>query len=67
MNPLLSPLSGGLIVSCQAAPGSPMDRPDILAAFGLCAQQAGAVAIRASHGPNIAAIRGPVRARNDRP
>jgi N-acylglucosamine-6-phosphate 2-epimerase len=56
MNPLLRPLAGGLIVSCQAAPGSPMDQPDILAAFAMAAQQAGAVAIRANHGPNIAAV-----------
>lgn len=56
MHPLLTSLRGGLIVSCQAAPGSPMDQPDILAAFALCAEQAGAGAIRANHGPNIAAI-----------
>src|SRR5579872_5295202 len=56
MRPLIETLRGGLIVSCQAAPDSPMDRPEILAAFALCAEQAGAVGIRANHGPNIAAI-----------
>jgi N-acylglucosamine-6-phosphate 2-epimerase len=61
VNPLLQSLQGGLIVSCQAAPGSPMDRPDILAAFARCADEAGAVGIRANHGPNIAAIRAAVR------
>ncbi|MEP6756060.1 MAG: N-acetylmannosamine-6-phosphate 2-epimerase [Chthonomonadales bacterium] len=54
---MLNNLRGGLIVSCQAAPGSPMDRPDILAAFAQCAINAGAVAIRGNHGINIAAIR----------
>lgn len=56
MDPLLESLHGGLIVSCQAAPGSPMDSPEILAAFARCAELAGAVGIRANHGPNIAAI-----------
>ncbi len=56
MNPILNQLAGGIVVSCQAAPGSPMDRPDILTAFAQCARQAGAVGIRANHGPNIAAI-----------
>jgi N-acylglucosamine-6-phosphate 2-epimerase len=56
MNPILEQLKGGLIVSCQATPGSPMDQPDILAAFAQCAQLAGAVGIRANHGPNISAI-----------
>jgi N-acylglucosamine-6-phosphate 2-epimerase len=54
---ILDQLRGGLIVSCQAAPGSPMDRPDILAAFARCAVEGGAAGIRANHGPNIAAIR----------
>jgi N-acylglucosamine-6-phosphate 2-epimerase len=61
VNPLLQSLQGGLIVSCQAAPRSPMDRPDILAAFARCADEAGAVGIRANHGPNVAAIRAAVR------
>jgi N-acylglucosamine-6-phosphate 2-epimerase len=52
----LDTLRGGLIVSCQAAPGSPMDRPEILAAFARCAEIAGAVGIRANYPPNIAAI-----------
>lgn len=60
MNPLLQPLAGGLIVSCQAAPDSPTDWPLILTAFALSAQQAGAVGIRANHRPNIAAIRAEV-------
>jgi N-acylglucosamine-6-phosphate 2-epimerase len=61
MNPLLQSLRGGLIVSCQAAPGSPLDSPEILAALARCAEMAGAVGIRANHGRNIAAIAAAVR------
>ncbi len=32
---------GGLIVSCQPVPGSPLDKPDIVAAMALAAVQAG--------------------------
>ena len=49
-------LRGGLIVSCQAAPGSPLDSPEILAAMARCAQLAGAVGIRANYARNIRAI-----------
>ena len=56
IDPLLASLEGGLIVSCQASPGSPMDTPEILAAFAKCAVEAGAVGIRANHGRNVAAI-----------
>lgn len=38
--------AGGLIVSCQPVPGSPLDKPDIVAAIALAAEQAGAVALR---------------------
>ena len=38
--------AGGLIVSCQPVPGSPLDKPDIVAAMALAAEQAGAVALR---------------------
>ena len=61
MDQLLASLEGGLIVSCQAAPGSPLDSPDILAAMAKCADEAGAVSIRANHGPNISAITEAVR------
>ena len=37
---------GGLIVSCQPVPNSPMDRPEIVAAMAQAAVSAGAVAIR---------------------
>ena len=39
---------GGLIVSCQPVPGSPLDTPAIVAAMALAAEQAGAVALRES-------------------
>jgi N-acylglucosamine-6-phosphate 2-epimerase len=61
LDPLLASLEGGLIVSCQAAPGSPTDFPEILAAFARCADEAGAAGIRANHGPNIEAISNAVR------
>ncbi|MDI4702703.1 hypothetical protein MJI37_30465, partial [Salmonella enterica subsp. enterica serovar Cerro] len=32
--------SGGLIVSCQPVPGSPLDKPEIVAAMALAAEQA---------------------------
>lgn len=38
--------NGGLIVSCQPVPGSPLDKPEIVAAMALAAEQAGAVALR---------------------
>ena len=39
--------NGGLIVSCQPVPDSPLDKPEIVAAMALAAEQAGAVATRA--------------------
>ncbi|EFK01206.1 ManNAc-6-P epimerase [Escherichia coli MS 182-1] len=35
--------NGGLIVSCQPVPDSPLDKPEIVAAMALAAEQAGAV------------------------
>lgn len=56
MNSTINSLRGGLIISCQASPGSPFGTPDRLAAFARCAENAGAVGIRACHGENIRAI-----------
>ena len=39
---------GGLIVSCQPVPGSPLDKPEIVAAMALAAVNTGAVADRKS-------------------
>lgn len=48
---------GGLIVSCQPVPGSPLDKPDIVAAMALAAVQAGAVAVRIEGIENLRATR----------
>ena len=49
--------SGGLIVSCQPVPNSPLDKPDIVAAMALAAEQAGAVALRIEGIANLSATR----------
>lgn len=49
--------SSGLIVSCQPVPGSPLDKPEIVAAMALAAEQAGAVAIRIEGIANMNAAR----------
>ncbi|MDU1026180.1 MAG: N-acetylmannosamine-6-phosphate 2-epimerase [Leclercia adecarboxylata] len=48
---------GGLIVSCQPVPGSPLDKPEIIAAMALAAEQAGAVALRIEGVENLRAVR----------
>lgn len=48
---------GGLIVSCQPVPGSPLDKPEIVAAMALAAEQAGAVALRIEGVENLRATR----------
>lgn len=54
-------MRAGLIVSCQADPGSPLRSPSIMAAMALAAEMAGAIGIRANWAPDIAAIKGEVR------
>lgn len=49
--------SGGLIVSCQPVPNSPLDKPEIVAAMALAAEQAGAVALRIEGVTNLRATR----------
>ncbi|MEG1124661.1 MAG: N-acetylmannosamine-6-phosphate 2-epimerase, partial [Citrobacter sp.] len=49
--------SGGLIVSCQPVPNSPLDKPEIVAAMALAAEQAGAVALRIEGVANLRATR----------
>lgn len=49
--------SGGLIVSRQPVPGSPLDTPAIVAAMALAAEQAGAVALRIEGVENLRATR----------
>lgn len=48
---------GGLIVSCQPVPGSPLDKPEIVAAMAQAAVQAGAVAVRIEGVVNLKATR----------
>lgn len=52
--------TGGLIVSCQPVPGSPLDKPEIVAAMALAAEQAGAVALRIEGIANLQATRAQV-------
>lgn len=54
---LLSSIKGGLIVSCQADPGDPLDDPAIIAALAKAAEAGGAVAIRAEGVANIRAVK----------
>ncbi|MEU8007547.1 N-acetylmannosamine-6-phosphate 2-epimerase [Catellatospora sp. NPDC049111] len=55
--PLLAALRGGLVVSCQAEPGEPLDAPVHMTAMALAAADGGAVGIRAKGLADIAAIR----------
>ncbi|UTJ46536.1 N-acetylmannosamine-6-phosphate 2-epimerase [Atlantibacter subterranea] len=53
---------GGLIVSCQPVPGSPLDKPEIVAAMALAAEQAGAAGLRIEGIDNLKATRAVVSA-----
>ncbi|HKM97478.1 MAG TPA: N-acetylmannosamine-6-phosphate 2-epimerase [Buttiauxella sp.] len=53
-------LCGALIVSCQPVTGSPLDKPEIVAAMALASQQAGAVALRIEGIENLKAVRAQV-------
>jgi N-acylglucosamine-6-phosphate 2-epimerase len=61
MSTTIEALRGGLIVSCQAAHGSPLASPTVLAALALAAEAGGAVGIRADGPEAIAAITRAVR------
>ena len=54
-------LRGGLIVSCQAPPGSPLENPQVIAAMAAAAERAGAVAVRINGPANVRAVRAAVR------
>lgn len=56
----LQSLRGGLIVSCQAGAGEPLDFPEMMAAFARAAVNGGAAGIRAERPENIRAIRAAV-------
>jgi N-acylglucosamine-6-phosphate 2-epimerase len=50
-------LKGGIIVSCQARKGDPLDKPEIMAAMAQSVEMEGVVGIRANGEANIRAIR----------
>jgi N-acylglucosamine-6-phosphate 2-epimerase len=58
---LRAQLQGGLIVSCQAPAGSPLDDPYIISALALAAEQHGAAGVRIKQPEQIAATRARVR------
>jgi len=60
MPDILAAIRGGLIVSCQAKPGSPLRSPEIMAAMARAASIGGAKGIRANTPQDVAAIRAAV-------
>lgn len=56
-SPVLSRLRGGLVVSCQALPGSPLRDVRIIAALAQCAERGGAAGVRIDGPDDIAAVR----------
>jgi len=56
-HPVIEKLRGGLIVSCQAPTGSPLDDPYILSALALVAEQNGAAGVRINMPAHIAATK----------
>jgi len=57
MPSIVSRLRGRLIVSCQAASGSPLRHPSIIAALAQCAAVGGAGGVRVDGPDDIAAVR----------
>ncbi|MGH3728824.1 MAG: N-acetylmannosamine-6-phosphate 2-epimerase [Micromonosporaceae bacterium] len=55
--PVLDRLKGGLVVSCQADPGEPLDAPHHIAALAASAMAGGAVGIRAKGLADLRAVR----------
>jgi N-acylglucosamine-6-phosphate 2-epimerase len=56
-HPVLARLRGGLIVSCQARPGSPLRDVGMIAALAQCAERGGAAGVRIDGPDDIAAVR----------
>jgi len=56
MNKTIESWRGGLIVSCQAPANSPMNKPEIIAAFAKTAELGGAVGVRIDAPENIRAV-----------
>jgi N-acylglucosamine-6-phosphate 2-epimerase len=57
MNSNIERLRGGLIVSCQAPEGSPLNDPQVIGAMALAAERNGAVGVRINGPANIRATR----------
>jgi N-acylglucosamine-6-phosphate 2-epimerase len=55
--PEIEQLRGGLVVSCQAPGGSPLDVPEIIAAFAATAELNGAVGLRINGPSHISAVK----------
>lgn len=53
---VLGSLQGGLIVSCQAAPGEPLHGPDHMTAIARSVVAGGAVAVRVEGSPDVQAV-----------
>ncbi|MDN5688834.1 MAG: N-acetylmannosamine-6-phosphate 2-epimerase [Brachybacterium sp.] len=56
MHPLIAPLEGSLIVSCQAYPGEPMRDPRTMAQVAAAVSAGGASAVRAQGLQDISAV-----------
>lgn len=56
VHPLLAPLHGGLVVSCQAYPGEPMRDSHTMAQVAASVEAGGALAVRAQGTDDIAAV-----------
>ena len=54
--PVFLQLKGGLVVSCQASEGTPMNTPEFIAAQAMTVELAGAKAIRAQGIDNVARV-----------
>ena len=61
MNKVFEQWRGGLIVSCQAAAGSPLAKPEIIAAFAETAEQNGAVGVRIDAPENIRCVKARIK------
>ncbi|WP_147919106.1 N-acetylmannosamine-6-phosphate 2-epimerase [Ruania zhangjianzhongii] len=59
-HPMLEPLRGGLIVSCQAYPGEPMRHPETMAQVAAAVVAGGGVAVRAQGLEDISLVAGRV-------
>ena len=53
----ISSLRGGVVVSCQAASGSPLDQPSFIAALAQSGERGGAVGFRVNGPANTRAVR----------